>query len=37
VKALERREAERADALMREHVFQGRDVLLGHLGAAETA
>jgi DNA-binding GntR family transcriptional regulator len=37
VKALERREAERADALMREHVFQGRDVLLGHFGAEQTA
>lgn len=32
VKALEQRDAERADALMREHVFQARDVLLGHLG-----
>ncbi len=37
VHALGQRDADRADAIMREHVFQARDVLLGHLAGGETA
>ncbi len=37
VKALEQGDAGRADAIMREHVFQARDVLLGHLGTESFA
>ncbi len=35
VHALGNADADRADAIMREHVFQARDVLLGHLSAGE--
>lgn len=35
VNALDRHDADRSDAIMREHVFQARDVLLAHLGADE--
>lgn len=35
VNALERRDPDRAGAIMREHVFQARDVLLAHLATDE--
>jgi DNA-binding GntR family transcriptional regulator len=33
VKALEQRDGDRAELVMREHVFEARDVLVQHVGA----